>query len=59
MRLLEATNVIYDMESIIVKVILEGALKTCHIVSNITINCPKEPLQVSIKTQRIFTNKSP
>ena len=59
MRLLEAMNVIYDMESIIVKVIFEGNLKTCHIVSNITINCPKDPLQVSIKTQRIFTNKSP
>ena len=58
MRLLEAMNVIYDMESIIVKVIFEGTLKTCHIVSNITLNCPKDPLQVSIETQRIFTNKS-
>ena len=58
-RLLEAMNVIYDMESIIVKVIFEGTLKTCHIVSNITINFPKDPLQVSIKTPRIFTNKSP
>ena len=57
MRLLEAMNVIYDMESIIVKVIFERTLKTCHIVSNITINCPKDPLQVSIKTPRIFTNK--
>ena len=59
MRQLEAMNIIYDMESIIVKVIFEGALKTCHIVSNITINCPKDPFQVSIKTQRIFTNKIP
>ena len=53
-RLLEAMNV---MESIIVNVIFKGTLKTFHIVSNITINCPKQPLQVSIKTQRIFTNK--
>ena len=54
MRLLEAMNV---MESIIVKVIFKGNLKTCHVVSNITINCLKDPLQVSIKTPRIFTNK--
>ena len=52
MWLLEAMNVIYDMESIIVKVIFEGTLKTCHIVSSITINCPKDPLQVSIKNPK-------
>ena len=56
MQLLETMNV---MESIIVKVIFKGTLKTCHIISNIIINCPKDPLQVSIKIQRIFTNKSP
>ena len=55
MRLLEAMNIV---ESIIVKVIFKGTLKTCHIISNITINCLKDPLQVSIKTQRIFTIKS-
>ena len=52
MRLLETTSGIYNME-------FTRHLEAYPIVSNITINCPKDPLQVSIKTQRIFTNKSP
>ena len=41
------------------KYYLKRYFETCHIVSNITTNCPKAHCKYLQKTQKIFTNKSP
>ena len=54
MCLLETINITYDMEFIIVNVIYKGILKLVILFQ--TLQLPKGLLQVSMKTQKIFTN---
>ena len=58
MRLLETINIIYNMEFIIVKVIYKGILKLVLLFQTLQL-IAQGPLQVSMKTPKIFTNKSP